>query len=423
MSQAESSQAAREVHRLLLKACFSRDLSALETALARRTSDDASDAATSAASSAAPVAPFTPPPAAAAALALPASPLQGLALLHGAVLTGFPSGVRLLLAAGALPDARTGGGAAIRRTVQQYPGMHVKLVQRWWGGLRGGSTALALALGTLELVRRRERGDRDDRYGRFLAGYRLCIDALLEGGADPLLRADATGPDTVLGRHPRLDLLEAVLRRRLPWLLDRDNGLPPSLSRSRSRRVAVPYPSRSASAVAAGRRWLAGLTATQAGDLLCTAAAVGEPERAAELVVLVALLTPAQAEGMLRTLTRWHRYNLDQAQAELICSVLDACTPPLSAAALASADLAQEGLADLLCSVAEVPHLRAVQRLLRMGAPLTWDTLVAAVRQAGGAQAARRRVPGAAGAALAVCTPVRGRGGGGGAGRGGGAGG
>lgn len=297
----------------------------------------------------------------------------------------------------------------------------------------------------------------DNRYGRFLAGYRLCVEVLLEGGADPLLRADATGPVTVLGSHPRSDLWEAVLRRRLHWLLaspagsQSTGGTGQGCSSGAAAADDVcsgshgcqPLDRRPSAQAASAVRWLGGLSMTQAADLLFAAAAVGEPEQAAELVRLAAPLTPAQAEVMLRTLADWHRYTFNQAQvrqaalgfhklvpsmvpaaeagrlvgpcgcacrcslrracamlctctahacssplpvpctqAQLVCCLLDACEPGLSAAALASADLAQQGLEDLLCSVAEVPHLGAVQRLLALGAPLAWDTLLTAARHA-----------------------------------------
>ncbi len=69
----------------------------------------------------------------------------------------------------------SGGAAAIKRTVQQYPGTHVKLVPRWWGGLRGGSTALALALDTLELVRRRDCGDRGEHACSCVCVFVVCV--------------------------------------------------------------------------------------------------------------------------------------------------------------------------------------------------------------------------------------------------------
>lgn len=307
----------------------------------------------------------------------------------------------------------------------------------------------------------------DNRYARFLKGYQQCVQVLLEGGADPLLRADATGPVTVLMSHPRDDLWEAVLRRRLPWLLPchaaGSGGAGPEQQDSAvaSEREASPADCRpGAATVAAARRWLAGLTVGQASDLLCAAAAVGEPEQASELVRLAAPLSPAQAEGMLRALAAWHCYDLSSPQVgqgdrahircartawtaglqhgdclpavaawvmrvqcrvsrqlpairmplmlaptqparkgmpmspalanppippiqlQLVCDILDACKPSLFASMLASADMAQQGLGDLLWGAAEVPHLGAVQRLLAMGAPLSWDTLLTAVRRA-----------------------------------------
>ncbi|KAL4433227.1 hypothetical protein ABPG77_003275 [Micractinium sp. CCAP 211/92] len=389
MSREEPATAAREVHRLLLKACFSKDLAALHRALAGCSADDTVHSGSADGISAIHISPANLSCDVVAALSLPTGPSLGLSPLHAAVLTGFSTGVQLLLAAGAQPDARTGGAAAIKRTVQQYPGTHVKLVPRWWGGLRGGSTALALALDTLELVRRRDCGDRDNRYARFLKGYQQCVQVLLEGGADPLLRADATGPVTVLMSHPRDDLWEAVLRRRLPWLLPchaaGSGGAGPEQKDSAvaSEREASPADCRpGAATVAAARRWLAGLTVGQASDLLCAAAAVGEPEQASELVRLAAPLSPAQAEGMLRALAAWHCYDLSSPQLQLVCDILDACKPSLFASMLASADMAQQGLGDLLWGAAEVPHLGAVQRLLAMGAPLSWDTLLTAVRRA-----------------------------------------
>lgn len=104
--RAEPEPAAREVYRLLLRACFSKDLAALQRALAGRGADDTVDTAYTGSDSFL-ITPSTLSPIVTAALGLPTGPTQGLAPLHAAVLTGFPAGVKLLLAAGVPPDSRT----------------------------------------------------------------------------------------------------------------------------------------------------------------------------------------------------------------------------------------------------------------------------------------------------------------------------
>lgn len=107
MSREEPATAAREVHRLLLKACFSKDLAALHRALAGCSADDTVHSGSAGGISAIHISPANLSHDVVAALSLPTGPSLGLSPLHAAVLTGFSPGAKMLLAAGAQPDART----------------------------------------------------------------------------------------------------------------------------------------------------------------------------------------------------------------------------------------------------------------------------------------------------------------------------